>query len=328
MKLLASITRRRVLVAMVVVSVVTTLLGRPAARSLRHLLGPILAPLGDAGMYLTVAMRTHISAAAGGGMSVQEQARLRQQFDRLRGYAAYWMQASQKAQERLDALLGFQKSYGPVKNLPCELIPARVVGEASLPYDQMRALNVGLEDGAGPGELVLVTDRSKAVPSGLAVVSASALAGQVTSAGPFSAQMMLVTDRRFRTAARIRRVPDPSRPREIRLTGEGTARVEILSEKNNRAIDVEATGDGADGLVVPDVWRYDNVLPGDLVVTAEGPFLPLEVRIGTVREVRPDLKHAERVIVSVRPEANLAALRDVFIVNSFTVGASPGPVRR
>jgi cell shape-determining protein MreC len=322
MKFLAGITRRRVLVGLVLVSIVTLALGQAAAERLRHLLGPLLAPLGDAGMYLTVAMRSNIAAAGDGGLSPQEQTHLRRQADALLYDAQYWKSAAEKAQEQLDALLGFQKSYGPVKALPCEMIPARVVGEASLPYDQARALNVGRESGADVGELVLVTDRSKELPSELAVVTSSALAGRVTSAGAFSARMMLVTDRRFRAAARIRRVIDPAYPRQIRLTDQGSARVEMLQEQNNRAIDVEAVGDGAGGLTVADVWRYDNVLPGDLLVTAGGAFCPLEVRIGRVREVRADPKHAERVIVSVRPEVDPGTLRDVFILNSFT--ASPG----
>ena len=325
MKLLAEITRRRVLVAMIVVSCATVVLGEGVAEWLRHLVEPILAPLGDAGMYLTVAMRSNIAAAGEAGMSAEEQARLGRQCDTLRHDLLYWKQTAEKAQEQLDALLGFQKSYGPAKGLPCELIPARVVGEASLPYDQARWLNVGRESGAGPGELVVATDRSKAMPSDLAVVSASALVGQVASAGPFSARVMLVTDRRFRTKARIRRIPDPDHPREIRLTDEGRARVAILNEQINRPINVEAIGDGAGGLSIADVWRYDNVLPGDLVVTAEGPFLPLEVRIGNVREVQPDPKHPDRVIVSVRPEIDLGTLRDVFIVNTFTAGPSPAP---
>lgn len=328
MKLLARITKRHVLVVMIVVSCVTVALGRGTAETLRHLLGPILAPLGDAGMYLTIAMRTNIAAASDPGMSAEEQADLRRRCETLRDYALYWKQASENAQRQLDALLGFQKSYGPARGLPCELIPARVVGEASLPYDQARSLNVGRESGAGPGELVLATDRSKAMPSELAVVASSGLVGQVISAGPFSARMMLVTDRRFRTRARIRRIPDPDHPREIRLTDEGRARVEVLNEQNNRPITVEAAGDGAGGLVIADVWRYDNVLPGDLVVAAEGPLLPLEVRLGSVHEVRADPKHPDRVIISVRPGTDLGTLRDVFIVNTFTPGAAPAAERR
>jgi cell shape-determining protein MreC len=327
MKLLGLITRGRVLVVLVAASILTLALGQPAAQRLRHLLAPLLAPLGDAGMYLTVAMRGNLAAATHGGLSAEEQARLRREAETLRYYAQYWKSASEKAQEQLDALLAFQRSYGPVKALPCELIPARVVGEASLPYNQARVLNVGRDDGASPGELVVVTDRSKQLPKDLAVVSASALVGQVSSAGAFSAQVMLVTDRRFRAAARILRMPDPDHPRQIRLTDQGSARVETLNEQNNRAIDVEAVGDGAGGLTVADVWRYDNVLPGDLLVTAAGLFCPLEVRIGRVREVTPDPKHPERVIVSVRPEVDPGTLRDVFIVNTFTTG-TPGALGR
>jgi cell shape-determining protein MreC len=316
MSLLGRITKRRTLAALIALSVVITVLGHPAASRLRNLLQPFLAPFGDAGMYLTVTMRQNMGEVGAKGLTFQEQEKLRNELDTLRGYAAYWKHESEKAQEQLDALQKFQKSYSPVKDLPCELIPARVVGEASLPYTQGRSLNIGQDGGAQPGELVLVTDRSKALPSGLAVVAASALVGRVTGAGAFSAQMQLVTDRHFKTAARIRRILDPARPREIRQTAEGSARVEILNEKNNRPIDVQATGDGASGLTVADVWRYDNVQPGDLLVTAEDKFLPLEVRIGRVQQVRPDPMHPDRVILTVSPEVDLSTLRNVFVVNN------------
>ncbi|MGA2265093.1 MAG: rod shape-determining protein MreC [Phycisphaerae bacterium] len=316
MSLLGRITKRRTLAALIALSVVTTVLGHPAASRLQNLLSPLLAPFRDVGMYLTVTMRQNMEAAGAKGLTLQEQEKLHNELDTLRGYTAYWKHEAEKTQEQLDALQKFQKSYSPVKDLPCELIPARVVGEASLPYTQERSLNVGQDGGAQPGEWVLVTDRSKALPSGLAVVSASALVGRVTGAGAFSAQVQLVTDHHFKTAARIRRIPDPGHPREIRLTAEGNARIEILNEKNNRPIDVQAAGDGAGGLTIADVWRYDNVQPGDLVVTAEDKFLPLEVRIGRVQEVRPDPMHPDRVIIAVRPEADLSTLRNVFVVNN------------
>ncbi len=167
MKLLGRITKRHVMAVLIAVSVVTIALGKPAAWRLRNLLQPILSPLGDAGMYLTVAMRKNITAAADRGLSLQEQERLRHEFDVLRGYAAYWKWESEKRLEQLETLRRFQQSYGPVKDLPCELIPARVVGEVSLPYEQGRSLNVGKDAGAEPGELVLFDGSFEGLAFGL-----------------------------------------------------------------------------------------------------------------------------------------------------------------
>ena len=48
-------------------------------------------------------------------------------------------------------------------------------GEAALPYDQTRRINVGGSQDVTSGSLVLLTDRSKALPSGLAAVTDSAI---------------------------------------------------------------------------------------------------------------------------------------------------------
>ncbi len=314
MRLPIRVTKKRLLVAGVALSLATSVLGGGVGGRLRGLVQPILAPLGDAGMYLTVAMRKNLATNADGGPSVEEFAKLRDRSDDLMGYAVYWKQQYEVTKAQLDELIGFQQRYAPASGLPCELIPARVVGASALPYSEGVSLNAGQGDGAAAGELVLVHDRAKALPSDLAVVTASALAGRISDAGAFSARLQLITDRDFKTSARIRRIPDAGNPREISVTTEGKAALEFLSAANNRPIDVQAIGDGAGGLTVADVWREDNVLPGDLLVTSAGSGLPIEVRIGVVSAVRPDRDNPRRAIISVRPEADLDALRDVLIV--------------
>jgi len=315
-------TKKRVLTAAVALSLVTTVLGDAVGGRLRNLVQPVLSPLGDAGMYLTVAIRKNLAGRAGGDTSPEAVARLRGERDQLLGIAAYWMHESDKRKGQLDELLKFQRSYGPASALPCELIPARVVGEPSLPYARTRSLNVGVADGAGAGQVVLAHDRSKALPSDLAVVTASALVGRISGAGAFSAQLRLVTDPEFKTPALIRRIVDPNNPREIYVT-EGAASLQLLNESNNLPIEVQAVGNGRGGLAVADVWRYHSVLPGDLLVTREDRFLPLEVRIGRVSEVRNDPDHANWVIVTVQPELDPAKLRNVFIVVPLAGGPAP-----
>jgi len=276
-------------------------------------------------MYLATAMKM---AFAPEGLSPEQARQLDRENALLRGLAAYWKDQADRYRRRVDGLITFQKSYGPIEDLQCELIPARVVAEDSLPYGQTRSLNVGQKDKAvarAPvisAEPVLLTDRSKALPTRLAVVTGSALVGRLSQADAFTSSMMLITDRAFSTRARMLRIVDARNPRKIVVTTGGQAAEEDLSVDNNSLIEVEARGDGAGGLVIGDVSEYHNIRSGDMLLTAEDRYLPLPVRIGRVYKVQKDPKHPLRVIVWVRPAADLESLRDVYIV----IPLGPGPL--
>ena len=164
------------------------------------------------------------------------------------------------------------------------------------------------------GSAVILTDRSKALPTDLAVVTTSALVGRLVDAGAFVARMQLVTDRDFKVSARIRRLVDPNHPREITIIREGSAAREVLTEHNSVPLDVQAVGDGSNGLVVSHVPEIDNVLPGDLLVTAGEGLLPVEMGIGRVRQAQRDPQNPHHFTLKVAPEADLSNLREVYIV--------------
>jgi len=209
--------------------------------------------------------------------------------------------------------------YGAIPYAQWELIPAVVVGRESLPYGRTRLLNAGLSQGAAVGAGVttrrLLTDRSKRLPRNVATISATALVGRVIDAGRFTARLQTVTDPGFEVAAKIRRVIDPANPRKITVTA-GGAGEQVLTPANNVRIPVQARGDGRGKMLVRDVNAYHNIRPGDLLVAAgDDAFLPVQARIGKVVEVIDDPRR-RGLFVSLRvaPSADLAALREVYIV--------------
>jgi cell shape-determining protein MreC len=311
MKVLAGLSKSRLVPILLGVGLVMSLMGRGFAARLRNAVQPLLSPLGDAGMYLTSALRRN---AGSEGLSPQGIRQLREENQRLLSEANYRRRQWEDTRRHLENVLELHESFGPVMGAGCELIPATVVGEDSLPYGQTREVNRGTRHGVQTGSAVVLTDRSKALPEGLPVVATAGLVGRLVDAGAFIARVQLVTDRDFKVSARIRRLVDPNRPREITIIKDGSAAREILTEDNSGPLDVQAVGDGAEGLIVSHVNAIDNVLPGDLLVTAGDGRLPVELRIGRVTEVQRDLQHPHHVTVKVRPDADLSALREVYIV--------------
>jgi len=125
----------------------------------------------------------------------------------------------------------------------------------------------------------------------------------------------LLIDPGFQIRGRIRRKLSP-KPRAITVTENNLPRKATLTEANNEPIEVMIEGDGTRRLVVRQVKEYDNVLPGDLLVTnTEAAGLPTEIHVGKVAEVVRDTKDARRVTVYVEPHADLENLRDVFILS-------------
>ncbi|MFA6133106.1 MAG: rod shape-determining protein MreC [Phycisphaerae bacterium] len=323
MKVLSKPSKAQVLAAMIVLSVVTSLLGQRAGQTMRNLVQPLLW-LGRAPHYLATSLRANASAVGRKPLSPQAVEELAGENQSLRGQVAYWRGEAERSDRQARSLLKFQETYGPSKDLPCDLIPARVIGESALPYDLTRRVNVGGSQNVTSGSLVLLTDRSKALPSGLAAVTDSALAGRIIAAGAFTAQLQVVTDKQFDIAARILRLVDPNAPREVRSTRQGSAVSTLLTEQNNEPLDGQAVGNGQGGLTIKDIWRHANVLPGDLVVTHDTRFLPLEVRIGRVSQVQVDTMSPDRVTVTVRPDFDASLATEVFVVLPLKVDGPSG----
>jgi cell shape-determining protein MreC len=317
------LTKPNALLVLMVLSLAAAIFGKGLTARLRQVVHVFIAPLGDGGMYVVTSLRSGSGEQAARNLSLAEIQRLIDENRRLREQLAEAdRRVAAEAQYRRDVVEDIQRirsSFFPGGDIACELIPARVIGADSMPYGQMRVLNQGASAGARQGAVVvsrlLMTDRSKEMPPKLAVLTASAVVGQLSAAGAFTSQLQLVTDRGFHMPGRIIRRIDPNRPRQISVMAHGAAALETLNERNNKAIPVQARGDGAGGLTVGEVPAYENVLPGDwLVTTDDNPYLRTEVRIGTVLKVEPDPDDQRLVRLRVRPFEDLASLRRVYIL--------------
>ncbi len=318
MKLSGNVTKARVLVALMVAAMASSLLGRHVAVPLRRTVGYVLAPVGDVGMYLSMGLKSEIGEIRSGGLSAEEARRLREEISALeRQLQAV---ASEKARLRhsLRTSADISKMYAPTSDvLAHRLVPARVVLSESLPYGRTRLVNVGRSGGAETGTWVTTrlvhTDRAKALPEGLAAITSQALVGKTTSeTGRFTARVRLVTDPGFGMPAQISRRADG---RIVIIDREDSAEEVRLTEENNVRIPVWAGGGGSGWIVVPNVTAYHNVQPGDwLLTTGDDHMLPIQIAIGRVEKVEPNPDDPQVVTLRVRPLEDLDALRDVYII--------------
>jgi len=325
MRFEAALTKKRLLVLLLGLSAITSVVGSGVAGPMRRAASFFLAPLADAPMYAVTELKARV--AGGGGLSAEDAERLRKENAYLRSLLSHWAYERRLYTARAENLANFQRLYGPLRDLPCELVPARVVAAGSLPYDRTRVVSPvpsrRPSDGACVTTRELITDRTKALPPRLAAVTASALVGKIMEAGAFTARLQLVTDRGFRLRGRIRRIIKQRRPRMISLTDGDRPRKTLLTPENNRPLDVLAVGDGGKALIVKDVKEYDNVLPGDLLVTSDDEEnIPTEIHVGKVVEVIRDAKDPHRVTLRVQPHAELDSLREVYII--VPLGTPPG----
>ncbi|MDY6913878.1 MAG: rod shape-determining protein MreC [Planctomycetota bacterium] len=315
-------------------SVVTALLGPGVAGRLRHVGQYALAPLGDVPMYLAFAFRGHTGRTGRRLISQDEAHRLKKANNQLFSRLAELEQRCNRLRHDLAEIQKVRPLYGPKSGFPCELIPARVVTADPLPYGWTYVLRLPGFYRPRPGSRVItrldvLTDRTKALPSSLAVVTSQAMVGRIIEAGAFTARVQLVADRGFRITAKIRRVIHPHNRRQITVTGSGAAALVQLRPENNQPIDVEAVGDGAGGMIIHHVSANHNVLPGDWLVTRrEDAFLPAEVRIGKVVRVTDDPKHPGLFVsVRIQPWADLDALREMYVVLPLEFASEKGTDR-
>ena len=316
MKVLTKPSSRFVLTVLLAGAVVLVAVGPRAAEPLRKMAHYVIAPFGDPAMYLTTAFKGFIGRD-GEGISTDEARRLRETNDRLYGAVVALGNEVRRLQVQRSTMehLGF----GPLKDFPCALIPARVVAGESLPYGQTRVVNRGHAEGAKRGARVttrqLWTDRAKDLQGRWATIAGEALVGRLIESGAFSARLQLITDRRFELRARIRRVINAAAPRKITVIEKGAAAERTLTRENNVSIDVMIQGDGVDGLIVKTVASQHNIQPGDWIFTRnDEAFLPATLRIGRVSAVGPDPDHPAFLTLRIEPFTDLHALREVFIV--------------
>lgn len=328
MKLLGRPSRQWLLVGLLGAAVVLSVLGPGVSRMLRGVANSVLAPFGEGGMYMATTIEGRAGELSQRAISPAEARRLAEVNRELRGRL-------QAVEGELGRMVRQQTTlrnlYTQIPYGQWELIPARVVAVGSLPYGQVRV--VAGARGAAAGAQVttrrLMTDRSKRLPSALATISATALVGELTSAGAFTAELRLITDKSFETPAKILRVIDPDNPRKITVT-KGEEAIERPLTPSDPIIDVWAQGDGADGMIVREASAYDNIRVGDWLLTSgAGRKLPARIRIGRVVEVtRETERRGLFVSLRIAPHADLGALREVYIVLPVGLARTPSETDR
>jgi len=327
MRRVARFNKRQFVLILLAVAAVGSLLSPRMADTLRFSAHVALAPLGDLSMSAAAAFRSRLSNRGQPVLSAQEAARLRHELDQLRHKVEALRRWGNGWRDTSREIQNIRHAYGPIR-ATCELIPARVVLSAALPYGQSLTITGALE-GARRGVQVVevMTDRSKALPKGLAAITASFLVGRVEVAGRLCARIQLVTDRGFKTPATLRR--DPEIPRRITvITPEGSAD-RRLTRANNNPIPVQIRGNGNNELVVEDIAKHHNIRPGDSVwTTGTAAALPVELLIGKVVRVEPSGKNPNFVRAYVSPAAELTALREVYIVRPLASELPPLKERR
>ncbi len=294
------------------------LLGAGFSDSLRSSVQFAFVPMGDLGMGTVVAINADPTYEIDDieKMSKAQIANLIKQNRLLR------TQVSAISQRYVDTLAQAQlidQLYDRYSGFECRLIPARVVGMDALGYSQSRLINAGSSSGAASGSAVttrqLLTDRAKALPQELAAITSTALIGRLAGGGAFSSRLVLVSDSGYSIRAQLKRVINPDDPRKILVSNDGGASFEPLSRSNNGLLDVHAGGDGSGGLVIRHVSSQHNVRVGDLLWTRPGdPYLPARIMIGRVDSVVEASDKPHFVTVHIKPEADLDALREVFVV--------------
>ncbi len=316
MKFAPKTRTRQMLAALICVSVVTSLLGDMVGDIVRTPVRAVLAPMGDMAMTAATMFRSRLSLVDEESLTLADARKLRDKLasvqgdvERLRTQMRYWRRQCGRIQR-------IRETFGP-KAETCEIIPARIVLNEALPYGSARTANVGTEKGAdeGFGVIEVLTDRSKALPKGLAAVTVRALVGRIEDSGRFVCRIQLVTDRGFQHPANIHRVIKKDNPRSIIITKRGNSSEQKLTRRNNRPIPVVVYGNGRNELYVADVPRIHNVQPGDwILTTGDTKDIPVVLPIARITRVEPSDKNANFVRLYAKPRAHLDTLRDVYIV--------------
>lgn len=309
-------------------SLLVALFGGRVGDPLRSAVRYAIVPPGDGAMYLVTQFKER-RRPAGSGLTDKQAEHLRKENEALRRQVYGLVQDRYKWWRRATIVERMRARFGASPRFPYDLIPARVVAGQSLPYGSARVLGAGEAQGAVAGAPVttrgLRTDRAKALlegsagvirpPQNLMTVTSAVLVGRISWAGEFTATLQLVTDPGFRINARIRRIINRRNPRMIVLPGGGSP-VRLTADNNERIkVEVEAAGDGKESLIVKRVAKAHAVRPGDrLVSRTDEYFLPVEISIGDVVVVEPDPDNPGFSTLLVKPHAELAALREVYIV--------------
>jgi cell shape-determining protein MreC len=330
MRLLEKLSKKRLLVILMGVSLVTALFGSPLAGRVRVLTQWVIAPFGDVGMYVTNTVQTSVGRPR--IITAEELALLEEENRVLTAINVDLVTKLRDLKRKLSELDSILNIFGWTRGseFPYKLVPARVVAKDSIRYGSSGFVSYGgprdVPDGSRVTTRHLLTDLSKALQEKLQALglaqtqsklASCVLVGRLRKTGSFGGSLQLVTDPGFGINARIlRRI---EKPRMITIIESDRARTEPLTEANNKPVPAFAEGDGQ-GLTIRDIRESDNVLPGDVLQTCEDGFVPTALLIGTVVRVTSDAERPGRVIVRVRPAVDLRKLRFVYIVIPSALG--------
>jgi cell shape-determining protein MreC len=339
-----SLSKKRVLVAMMGIAILTSFLGGMVSDLLRMPAVCALAPVSDFVKASTSAFKSAIADREEPAMSAAEAVKLRKEVEQWKSVAwarargeRDWHVRYRRIQKTREAFRKSNSYRATLENT--ELIPARVILGDALPYGQSQTLNQGTIHGIEKGMRVVdvLTDRSKALPAGDRMraitgyspvsgkpISGSVLVGWVEAAGSFTARVRLVTDKRFKSDAFLQRMINRAKPRKV-TTDTPDGQIDTnLTARNNKLIRVQLSGDGERGLITGAIKKAHNVLPGDWLWTTGGSAkLPVRLRIGVVTSIEPSEGNPNHVIVKAKPAADLGTLRDIFIVRSLVSQLTP-----
>lgn len=331
--------KQRAMAVMILISTALVVLGERVGEYVRIPAQYLVAPVGEVTMYLVTGLKEHVAKTEKPLSREELELLVRQQRS-----LAYTMQQQVEQSRRIQAdmklfnRIKYSQQYRPTPGVAMTLVPARVLAEDPLPYGEMRLIRPGRQAGAQKGQSVvavrqLVTDRAKALPEGLGVLippeemvsesdrrlTKAVLVGRIGQASAFSAQMILVTDRQFKSSDMyIRRIVNEDPPRHILVGGHEMP----LDDSNNELIPVEAGGTGKE-LEIQSVPAEHNVLKGDwLVMPVQKTYWPADIVVGLVDRVEDPGTGHQRVYV--RPATDLSTLRNVYIMLPESNGASSG----
>ncbi len=303
------------------------------SRRLSHYARPVLVPFSHLGTQGVVHLRGRGSELTGPGPDV-ESARIRALGQDVMKRQEIIDDLNRKLAEMRNWRSIFRKPIpdpagGPLMAYRCKLIDAAVIGGESLPARDRKLLWAGSKQGVARGDLAmtkrLLHEFETALPAGLTALGRNFVVGSIADAAGYSATLKLVTDPTYHSEARLLRLVRPGQTREIRVSKQSPGGVGLTTRQFRHdgrseapavvgeAVNVNADGNGKE-IVCRQVPAHHGVREGDMLTTARTAALPFRLTIGEVRTVEVDKSDPHLVTVYVKPLADLATLREVYIV--------------